>query len=102
MMLTEVGVQGLGVEACAFGHDRERVRLATRIRGPEFTRNLVRRRLDLWNRDYFRPAGDARHERQVGAASSHHFDEKGPLVRGGGRLEAINGFQRDVERGVDA
>src|SRR5690606_4217199 len=92
------GAAGVG----ALGDDDYRRGLAALLGRCDQLRDLVRRHRLLGDQDRLGAAGDAHVQRDVAGVPAHDLDEEEPVVAGGGVAQAVDGFERDVDRGVEA
>src|SRR5450759_1918001 len=56
---------------------------------------------DFRENDTLRAACNSGHQCQIAAIATHHLDKKRPLMRRGGHLESVDGFQCNIQGAVD-
>ena len=101
-MLAKILHEPFSVVSRAFGHNHNSVALAAIVAIAQATRERFGIGFDFGQRDGFRASGNAGGERQIAAVAAHHLHQKSAFVRRSGHLDAVDGLERDVERGVDA
>ena len=86
----------------SLGHHHDREDAAARVTTADQPADVVDLERALGDQDHIGAAGEARVERDPPCVATHDLDHHHPVVRLGGRVEAVDRLGRDVEGGVEA
>ena len=101
-MLSKPGIQFPGVVYRAFGDDSQSMFLASIIGRAQLPGHFIGRGFFFRNHYYLGATGKPSHQGKIATLATHHLDQKRALMRRCGCLEAIDGFEGNVQRRIHA